>query len=828
MVADMPGDVNEYLALLSDRNPRVRRFALGRLAEIGTASVIPEVRRVAVDRDPMVAFQAGQTLKAILSRGVQVAPESYSPIGKSVGLPESSPLELRNMGLELLTPYMERLGQMISSASTSLARVAAASLGKLGDVRAAKYLAEGLKREDIAADCAVALSIMGDVSCLDLLLSLLDSRDDRLVQHAIFAVGVFKDERVTAGLERLLHHPAGHVRADAALVLGTLGAENVSEVVHSLLEDDDERVVMKALEVLSRLSPERFLEYLEVRLSSASERLRATMVALLVNVPEAEQTISILEKALDDKDARVRANAVEVVTSLKLLPEKVNKLLKPLRSDRNNRVLANLAVALAAVDIVASLEILSGLLGSTNKWERASAVFAAGFIAEEKVAMWLANIFVLEEDPDVLGNAVTSLSRCGGAEVADRMVQSLRHYNPRVRAGAARVLGMVARKGASRAHVRGALFSALEKEREISVVTAILQALPSLADASDIRALGPSLRHSSPQVQACAIDVLDAIGTIEILPYVEPFIFSPNSSVKAAATLAMWKQGHLDVIHVIGQMLESHDEEEEAESATFAFGEIGLTLYRLHDYQRCYLLAAALSARLLSSRNIEDEEQNSESTKESIGGPDEFFLQEGLQALNAAAAGDFEEAAESLRSLLSSHPDEPRIHYLLGRIYRRLDQRERALAHLQVAVPNYGDNVNLQLDMANLLHDMGDPPGALRAFMLAARARANLIEELSTMADDMLTGGLVQSASLTVKLIVESFANDVIIHGAVGEHLVDIGKFKEAISHLTKALIVEPGDREIRDLLAKALRRCGNEGLATQMGDDERETTDVP
>ena len=828
MVADMPGDVNEFIGLLTDRNPRVRRFALCRLAEIGDASLIPEVRRVAVDRDPMVAFQAGQTLKAILSKGVAVAPESYRPVSDDVKLPERSPLELRQMGLQLLSPYIERLGQMITSSSTSLARVAAASLGKIGDVRAAKYLAEGLRREDIAADCAVALSIIGDVSCLDLLLSLLDSRDDSLVQHAIFAVGVFRDDRVISALERLLHHPVGHVRADAALVLGTLGAENVAQVVQSLLEDDDERVVMKALEVLSRHCPERFIEYLEVHFDKSSERLRATMVALMGNLTDGSLPTSIIEHALDDSDARVRANAVELVASLRLLPEKTSRLLQGVKSDRNNRVLANLAVALAPVDIVSSLEILSGLLGSTNKWERASAVFAAGFIAEEKVAMWLANIFVLEEDADVLGNAVTSLSRCGGAEVADRMVQSLRHYNPRVRAGAARVLGMVARKGASRAIVREALFSALEKERDIIVLTAILLSLPALADAAHIRALGPSLRHSSPTVQACAIDVLDAIGTIEILPYVEPFIFSANSSVKAAATLALWKQGHLDVIHVIGQMLEQMDDEEEAEAATYAFGEIGLTLYRLHDYQRSYLLTAALSARLGDKTSGPQDDLGENLADGEAKGPDLAFLDDGLEALNAAAHGDCEEGAEKLRQLLSTKPDEPRIHYLLGRLYQRLEQQERALAHFQVAQPQLEGCVNLQLDMANLHHSLGSPPAALRAFTKAARARAALIEELSIMADELLSTD-VQAASLTVKLIVESFSNDVVLHGLVGEHLVEIGRPEEALSHLTKALIVDPGDSGIRRLLGKALRRLRNERLAAKiLGDDERETSDVP
>ena len=827
MVADMPGDISEFIGLLNDRNPRVRRFALCRLAEMGNASVIPEVRRVAVDRDPMVAFQAGQTLKAILSRGVTVAPESYAPVGDDVKLPARSPLELRQMGLQILSPYIERLGHMITSASTSLARVAAASLGKIGDVRAASYLAEGLRREDIAADCAVALSIIGDVSCLDLLLSLLDSRDDSLVQHAIFAVGVYRDERVISALERLLHHPVGHVRADAALVLGTLGAENVAQVVQSLLEDEDERVVMKALEVLSRHCPERFLEYLEVHFAKSSERLRATMVALMANVSEPSLSNEVIEQALDDSDARVRANAVELVASLRLLPDKTIKLLSGLRSDRNNRVLANLAVALAPYDIVTSLEILSGLLGSTNKWERASAVFAAGFIAEEKVAMWLANIFVLEEDPDVLGNAVTSLSRCGGAEVADRMVQSLRHYNPRVRAGAARVLGMVARKGASRAKVREALFSALEKERDIIVLTAILQSMPALADASHIRALGPSLRHCSPTVQSYAIDVLDAIGTIEILPYVEPFIFSPNSSVKAAATLALWKQGHLDVIHVIGQMLEQMDNEEEAESATYAFGEIGLTLYRLNDYQRSYLLTAALSARL-GDTHSSSPEQDEEAAKEQSKGPDLVFLEEATQALAEAGKGEYEKAAELLRQLLSSKPDEPRIHYLLGRIYQRQEQKERALAHFQVAVPQFDDCVNLMLDMANLQHSLGSPPAALRAFTQAARARAAIIEELSKMADEYLTTD-VEAASLTVKLIVESFSNDVVLHSLVGEHLVEIGRVDEAIAHLTKALIVCPGEEETRQLLSRALQRKGLDALSAKiLGDDERETNNVP
>jgi len=810
-------EVDEFLAMLGDRDPRVRCYALRMLAAIGTTTHIPDVRRTAVDRDPMVAFQAGQTLQALLARGSGLVGRGRSPAQAAEGTATVSVQSLRAAGLSLLLPYVERLGAMVASAATNLARVAAAALGKVGDVRAVDFLAEGLKREDVAADCAVALSTIGDPACLDLLLSLFDSRNDRLVQHAVYAAGVFNCPRVVTALERLLAHPVGHVRADAALVLGTIGDESVAEPIYDLLDDEDERVVIKALEVLVRLAPQRFVEFVDVRFGASSERLRATMVALLEHAGAGDGTLDVLGRALVDGDARVRANAVEVVGALRLLPERRLALLETCRGDHNNRVLANLAVALSSVDIVASLEILSSLLASPNKWERASAVFAAGFIEEEKVAMWLANVFVLEEDPDVVGNAVTSLSRCGGADVAERMEQSLRHFDTRIRAGAAKVLGMVARKGARRTLAREALFAALGRERDVTVLTAILQALPGLADTSHVRLLNGCLRHPSAAVQASAIEALDAIGTIEILPYVEPFIFSADGRVKASATLALWKQGYLDVVHVVGQMLEQRDDELEAASAAFVVGEIGLTLYRLDDFQRSYVLTAALAARAdrpSESATVVAVRSDGDGT---VQLDDVTFLEAAVPAIVLVGDGNPEAAADVLRRVLVERPDEPRIHYLLASIYRRCFQRERALAHYQVAAAGMDDFADLMMELASLQHELGDPPAALRSFKEAARVRAVVIERMTELAGGMLDDGRLQDASLTVKLVIESFA-DGTLHRSVGLHLARFGEPAAALAHLTRALMAAPNDRELRQPLALMLRRLGHERLAADIG----------
>jgi len=806
--------VAECLELLDDQNPRARRTGLRRLADSASMSLIPQIRRATLDSDPLVAFEAGRTLRKILARGLGVELRGEAE-DTHVGRANSS--ELRRAGLEVLLPYSERLGSLVQSADLGVARVGVQALGKIGDIRCVSSLVPVLEREDIAAEAAVALASIGEESCLDLLLSLLDSQDPRLVQHAVYAVGAFPCPRVENALERMLGHADGGVRSDTVLVLGSVRGFGAIAPIRPLLDDTDDRVVMKALEVTVAFDPTFLLDFAVPRFDRFSGRLRATVAALTGECPPSEQAACLLARALDDDDSRVRANAVEAVGALSLSRDRKAELLQRVYRDRNNRVMANLAVVLAASDIVESLKILQAMLNSKDKWERASAVFAAGFIAEEKVAMWLANNLPLEEDPDVLGNAVRSLGRQGGVEILERMFQSLRHYNEAVRAGAARVLGALAARGVGRVATREALLRRLDDEGAPSVVTSILTSLRPLVDPSQVRRISKCLRSTSFPVQAAAIGLLDTIGTMEILPFVEPFIFSLDDRVKAAATLALWKQGHLDVIHVLGQMLDQDDEEEVA-SAAYAIGEIGLTLYQLDNDARAFLLRSALAARRCRSADV----IVNVSAAECDMGDDGSVLERVAPALGLLIQGAVNECGESLRAVLTDNPDDGFVHYLLGVVCRQLDDLEAAGEHFSCAMVAEPDFINVRLELAALYQRKGALEAALEQFVAAARIRCRVIESLAQLAESLLPKGCLESASLTVRALLDVSSRDCRLHHRLGEHLLRVDCVGDALPHLIFAFIAEPCDVATRRLLMEAYdRRPCARALAALMSLEE-------
>ncbi len=158
---------------------------------------------------------------------------------------------------------------------------------------------------------------------------------------------------------------------------------NVQEKLLEIFNEQEDEVKIVILLVAKNLKWILFKPLVEELITSyPNEKVRASAVNVLFSIGD-EKSYSTLLQALKDSDARVRANAVEVLEYMakegKINSNEVLNMLLPLLKDKNNRVKANVAVALWNLGGVGILRVLEEMLqNKDDTWYRASAAFALG------------------------------------------------------------------------------------------------------------------------------------------------------------------------------------------------------------------------------------------------------------------------------------------------------------------------------------------------------------------------------------------------------------------------------------------------------------------
>lgn len=507
---------------------------------------------------------------------------------------------LRRHGLELLWPCTSALVAQARTANPTVAIPAIHALGQIGDARVADELFELVSHDELAEEAVLALSAIQHPHVAQRLVELLQSSMPKVTAACAAVLWRFPDERVTNRLAPLVKAPYAQVRKAAIESLGRMGLSSVLPPLFEALGDSDEEVIVTSLKAVSQVKgvpPDQIIPKLTAVYETIDNpKIRATVVQAFTAVAGPE-LLNLAKKALRDANPRVRANAVELIGALPLADKLKVMILKPLfQEGENNRVLANVAIALAKPDPNFAIQILSRLLNSTEKWQRASAVYAARFIQSDRVSSWLTTQFISESDPDVLRNIIDSLSYLSAPEVITCCIRALAHENPLVRIGAAKSLGRLG-TGAGEEH----LLKSLEREDDPAVISEVIAALGHVCDSSRIPVLMRFLQHVDLRVQANAIESLAAIGTVEVIPAIEPFLRSSDNRVKANAAVACWVGGSLDVVHNLREMLDNPNQKQRS-SAIYAIGEVGTSLSRLDNVPRYLLLISALRQDLQIAR----------------------------------------------------------------------------------------------------------------------------------------------------------------------------------------------------------------------------------
>lgn len=724
----------------------------------------------------------------------------------------SNPAQLRAHGLRLLARCTEKLARLAADPEPNMACSAVQALGKIGSPASVDALLKLLPTERVAEEAVLALARIEDSSIGDRLHLALRSAVPALTASIASVLHRYPGPVTVECLVRLASSSHTAVRRAALDSIGKLrDAAGVHALVSALDDSEEEAVIsaLKALESVKVSDPARMAAMIGERFERmTSAKVRATMVQIFSGC-EGEEILALMKKALKDENARVRANAVEVVAAMQLPEKRKLGILKPLVIDgQNNRVMGNLAIAFGDVDPKASMQILSQLLNSPEKWERASAVYAARFIRNDRIAGWLTTIFTTEADPDVLRNVIESLSFFSGDEVTSCFVKALTHANPLVRSGAVKSLGRI-----SDPSIGSYLLTLLEREDDRNVIGEALTALGKIADASRIPVVSRYLQHTDLRVQANAIDALMHIGTVEIIPHVEPFLNSSDNRVKANAAVALWRSGNLQVVDELEGMLDGPNIKQRS-SAVYAVGEVGESLRDLENLQRYLLLVSALEEDLRNRRS-EDAHGPGGSSPEpsSTASPSDVMAPLPIESLEIAMAlasgGKVDAALASLSQSQGSFIDNPYIAFLRADLYRRRGELAPAIEDFSSVARALSSFVHPHLHLANLFNRTQEIPRSLEEYFAAIAAQLDVLSEQVRLGRKLLAEKRVNDASLLLKDLVSIIAINPKIHHSAGGEFLRYRCYEDAFRHLARAYLTEPASPEIAFSLAVACYKTG-------------------
>ena len=568
------GDIDGLLAMLDDPSWKVRRRVVDHLASSGAAAVEPlcEVLRTRRDNEDRVAAAVDALSASTTSddtpiwrlakyRSAAVAADAAQILGRR-RQSDSVPLLvllLANKDDNVAVAAIEALGRIGGVAavdalleclqSDNFFRVfpAIELLGRSGDPRAVKPLAQLLDRPHYAREAARALGRTGELGAVaPLVRHLTDPRDSmvRLSALSLAELDMRYRERyggedgidtilaqtgsASAAADRLCRALPGadtKEQAAIAMVLGSLAQEDAVPALSKLLDGPVE-VASAAAKALERIGNRAGAEIRRaLRDGTSGERL-----AVLPFCAK-KQTVADVLYCLSDEDPRVRALAA--ATLGKIGDASIVERLFPLLADSDLLVMQ---AATAAIQSLGSDEAralaLRAARADSPQTRRAALRILAYFGEPSSFEVFRESIG--DPDPRVRDVAVLGLAFIDDSRATETLLAACRNDDAKMRAAAARALGLRAPLPAA----AEALITALA-DRDPWVRYYACQSLGRLRHEAASELVARLLADPAGQVRVAAVEALCQLPTEVAFGALREAVQSPESDVKRAALIGL-------------------------------------------------------------------------------------------------------------------------------------------------------------------------------------------------------------------------------------------------------------------------------------------------
>ena len=260
-------------------------------------------------------------------------------------------------------------------------------------------------------DAIIALSKFDKKETIEFLLN---SLKDQRTQHRdviVECLGNLKRPELIKFIKPYLADEDRQVRFQTAYALYTIGGKEAALAMTEFISDRDEWISMTILRLLCQMKELDTIPILIEKYHSDTDlRRKALMISFLARF-KSITLLGAFDDAIQARDARLRANAIEAIGNLKLPEEELRKRIVPFLHDPNNRIRANAILAMAKIAPEKVKAQIVEMVNSDDVQLRRSAAF----------------ILCMIPSIDFLGQA-EKLIVDENESVRKRMIQSLKNF----------------------------------------------------------------------------------------------------------------------------------------------------------------------------------------------------------------------------------------------------------------------------------------------------------------------------------------------------------------------------------------------------------------
>jgi len=590
------------------------------------------------------------------------------------GLHEIEPFRFIKAARRLMRPATDRLSTIVQNADASeeVKTEALLAMGKIGDPAALGIMRNALDGWPDRIEPITAIGHLRDSSPVPRLLEMLDDPEHPFKEEIVRVLGVIGDPMAGKKLMELLQDQDRMVRYEAAWALYKIGGRDVAQSLCRLLADADEWIVINVLEILSRLKEADAIPSLVGQFEIARDpRLKAIMISSLATFAE-PQLLHIFEKGLESFDPRIQANAVEAIAMLKIPALEMRRKLKKFFSHPNNRVRANVCIALAKADEGKVIEEIDAMLASPDIPTRRSAGYVLSRV-QIRGRDALIDRLLADEAYAVRKMALKAVLALETEVGQARIVPLLRDPNQWVRREAVDCARKVpgfpvqpvldAFREESSPPVWESLLAFFVERRVDSCVPVIMQKIKSEPE------------EGLPRL----ISALGHLDAREAVAEAKRFVGTASDETMREFYIALLLHGEMAVFPELATQLREKTREEDLVTVIRVAGEVGAFLKNTEEYSRRLSEALAVEVK-------KDMEGVAGLDTPAVALPVQPALDSLPQGVALIEAGKIDEALNFFERFIRAFPHHPDALYSIALIYFKRNEHEKALSYLMTLV----------------------------------------------------------------------------------------------------------------------------------------------
>jgi HEAT repeat protein/Tfp pilus assembly protein PilF len=572
-------------------------------------------------------------------------------------------------------------------------------------------------------------------------MKMLENPDCSFKEEIVRVLGDIGDPMAGKILMDLLHDPDRGVRYQAAWALYRIGGRDVAQSLCRLLSDPDEWIVINVLEILSRLKEAEAIPALVGQFEIARDpRLKAIIISSLATFAE-PQLLKVFEAGLTSFDPRIQANSVEAISMLRIPALEMKRKLKKFYGHPNNRVRANVAIALHKADAAKVREEVEAMMASNDVPTRRSAAYVLSRIElPERAAL----IDRLLTDP-AYGVRKMALKAALALESGVSLLcilPLLADPSPWVRKEAVDCARKVPEVPDD------AILQAFKEEESPAVLESMLEFINERHLDQAVEVIFDKIRAEPDEGLPRLFAALGHLNARETLDKARRHLGAATPEILREYHLAVLLQGDLRVFEDLARLLKEKTREEDQLNYLYVAGEVGLFVQQMDHYSRLLRESLAVEvAKDLEGVTVLTAPPPPRLTPDSI--------QEGLDLVNA---GKVEEARSFFDRFLAAFPGNPEALYQQANLFFKQGDPEKALPYL--------------LDL------MGKAPGHVAGGLLLGQIhfQRKRWEELMHVYE-----------ALKDRIAAEDKRTLGTVHGALGLAYFHLKRYQKAIETLTMA-----------------------------------------